>query len=121
MRSAWLVLLAALIATTPARACGPPYPAVPPEVEVAPFIGPTWDTYRCAEGPVTNFYQGAYYRRGAAGTLSRSRLRVPAVLPLQRLPQAAASILLHHGLALPRRHGRTASDGYPGSYVSFLT
>ncbi|MGY4370844.1 hypothetical protein ACVW1A_006909 [Bradyrhizobium sp. LB1.3] len=55
MRSAWLVLLAALIATTPARAGGPPYPAVPPEVEVAPFIGPTWDTYRCAEGPVTNF------------------------------------------------------------------
>jgi hypothetical protein len=55
MRSAWLVLLAALIATTPARAGGPPYPAVPPEVGVAPFIGPTWDTYRCAEGPVTNF------------------------------------------------------------------
>jgi hypothetical protein len=55
MRSAWLVLLAALIATTPARAGGPPYPAVPRGVGVAPFIGPTWDTYRCAEGPVTNF------------------------------------------------------------------
>ena len=45
----------------PARAGGPPYPAVPPEVGVAPFIGPTWDTYRCAEGPVINFYHGAYY------------------------------------------------------------
>ncbi|MET4479501.1 hypothetical protein [Bradyrhizobium sp. F1.13.3] len=22
---------------------------------------PTWDTYRCAEGPVINFYHGAYY------------------------------------------------------------
>ncbi|MGY4488195.1 hypothetical protein ACVWWR_007386 [Bradyrhizobium sp. LM3.2] len=43
MRSAWLVLLAALIATTPARAGGPLYPAVPPEVGVAPFIGPTWE------------------------------------------------------------------------------
>ena len=28
---------------------------------VAPFIGPTWDIYRCAEGPVINFYHGAYY------------------------------------------------------------
>ncbi|MDE5463047.1 hypothetical protein [Bradyrhizobium sp. CSS354] len=61
MRSAWLVLLAALVATLPARAGGPPYPAVPSEVGVAPFIGPTWDTYRCAEGPVINFYHGAYY------------------------------------------------------------
>ena len=61
MRRAWFVLLAALVATTPARAGGPPYPAVPPEVGVAPFIGPTWDIYRCAEGPVINFYHGAYY------------------------------------------------------------
>ncbi|MET4041726.1 hypothetical protein [Bradyrhizobium sp. RT5a] len=52
---------AALVATDPARAGGPPYPAVPPEVGVAPFIGPSWDTYRCAEGPVINFYHGAYY------------------------------------------------------------
>jgi hypothetical protein len=61
MRSAWFVLLAALVATPPARAGGQPYPVVPPEVGVAPFIGPTWDTYRCAEGPVINFYHGAYY------------------------------------------------------------
>ncbi|WP_247397754.1 hypothetical protein [Bradyrhizobium sp. 76] len=56
-----VVLLAALVATPPARAGGQPYPVVPPEVGVAPFIGPTWDTYRCAEGPVINFYHGAYY------------------------------------------------------------
>jgi hypothetical protein len=60
MRSAWFVLLAVLIAAAPARAGGP-YPAVPPENGVAPFIGPTWDAYRCAEGTIYNFYHGAYY------------------------------------------------------------
>ncbi|MET4152938.1 hypothetical protein [Bradyrhizobium sp. RT7a] len=25
------------------------------------FIGPTWDAYRCVEGPVYNFYHDAYY------------------------------------------------------------
>lgn len=59
MRSAWFFLLAALIAATSAHAGGP-YPVVPP-VGVAPLIGPTWDTYRCAHGPVTNFCHGAYY------------------------------------------------------------
>jgi hypothetical protein len=60
MRSAWFFLLVALIVATPARAGGP-YPAVPPEIGVAPFIGPTWDTYRCAYGTIHNFYHGAYY------------------------------------------------------------
>lgn len=60
MRGVWFVLLAILIAAGPARAGGP-YPAIPPEIGVAPFIGPTWDAYRCAEGPVYNFYHGAYY------------------------------------------------------------
>jgi hypothetical protein len=54
------VLLATLIAAAPARAGGP-YQAVPPEAAVAPFVGPTSDAHRCAEGPVPNFYQGAYY------------------------------------------------------------
>jgi hypothetical protein len=60
MRGAWFVLLAVLIAAAPAHAGGP-YPAVPPENGVAPFIGPTWDAYRCAEGTIYNFYHGAYY------------------------------------------------------------
>ena len=60
MRTAWFSLLAALVAAAPAHAGGP-YPAVPPEIGVAPFIGPAWDIYRCAQGPVYNFYHGAYY------------------------------------------------------------
>ena len=61
MRSVWLILLAGSIVAAPAHAGGPPYPVVPPEVGVAPFIGPAWDAYRCAQGPVINFYHGAYY------------------------------------------------------------
>ena len=61
MRSVWLILLTGFIVTAPAHAGGPPYPAVPAEIGVAPFIGPTWDAYRCAQGPVYNFYHGAYY------------------------------------------------------------
>jgi hypothetical protein len=60
MRGVWFVFFAVLIAAAPARAGGP-YPAIPPEVGVAPFIGPTWDAYRCAEGLPYNFYHGAYY------------------------------------------------------------
>ncbi|GMP02819.1 MULTISPECIES: hypothetical protein [Bradyrhizobium] len=60
MRDAWLFLFATLV-VAPAAHAGGPYPAVPPETGVAPFVGPTWDAYRCAEGPVTNFYHGAYY------------------------------------------------------------
>ena len=60
MRSAWFFLIAALIVAGPAQAGGP-YPAVPPEIGVAPFVGPTWDAYRCAEGVPYNLYHGAYY------------------------------------------------------------
>ena len=61
MRRVWLILVAGLMLTAPAHAGGPPYPVVPPEIGVPPFIGPSWDTYRCAQGPVFNFYHGAYY------------------------------------------------------------
>ncbi|WP_456618911.1 hypothetical protein [Bradyrhizobium sp. P5_C12] len=63
MRSARLIVVAAMAAavTAPAAAGQVPYPAIPPEIGVAPFIGPTWDAYRCAQGPVYNFYYGAYY------------------------------------------------------------
>jgi hypothetical protein len=60
MRGVWLILLAGLTVTAPAHAGGP-YPVVPPEIGVAPSIGPTWDTYRCAQGPVYSFYHDAYY------------------------------------------------------------
>ncbi|WP_249142946.1 hypothetical protein [Bradyrhizobium liaoningense] len=70
---------------------------------MAPFIGPTWDACRCAEGPVYNFYHGAYY---GAEPPALDRARLPAVLPLQRLSQAAAQIFLRHGLALLRGHDR---------------
>ena len=63
MRSAQLIVVAAMAAavTAPAAAGQVPYPAIPPEIGVAPFIGPTWDAYRCARGPVYNFYHDAYY------------------------------------------------------------
>ncbi len=38
------------------------WPAFPAEVGVAPRIGGVgWAPYRCAFGPVYNFYHGAYY------------------------------------------------------------
>ena len=60
MRSAWFVVIAVLAGAAPARAGGL-YPVVPPEIRVAPLIGPTWDGYRCADGTIYNFYHGAYY------------------------------------------------------------
>lgn len=41
--------------------CRRAIPAVPPETGTAPFVGPSWDAYRCVGGPITNFYHGAYY------------------------------------------------------------
>jgi hypothetical protein len=60
MRCALSVIFATLMVAAPAHAGGP-YPAVPPEIGVAPFIGPTWDGYRCADGTIYNFYHDAYY------------------------------------------------------------
>ena len=38
------------------------WPVIPPEIGVAPRIdGVGWAPYRCAVGPVYNFYHGAYY------------------------------------------------------------
>ncbi len=60
MRNAWFACLAVLIESTPAHAGGP-YPAIPPEIGVVPFIGPAWDGYRCVDGVPYNFYHGAYF------------------------------------------------------------
>ncbi|UWU89462.1 hypothetical protein [Bradyrhizobium sp. CB1015] len=55
-----LFVIATLMAAISAQAGGP-YPAVPPETGGAPLVGPAWDTYRCSQGPVINFYDGAHY------------------------------------------------------------
>ena len=92
--------LAALSVATPARAGGP-YPATPPEVGVAPFIGPTWDAYRCVEGTIYNFT--------TAPITARSRRRFIAAMPTGRTTATAPiarcrANILRHGLALPRGH-----------------
>jgi hypothetical protein len=62
MRHASLIVFAAVAVAWlgPARA-GRYIPAVPPEIGSAPVTGPVWSAYRCSEGPVYNFYHGAYY------------------------------------------------------------
>jgi len=59
MQGAWLFVFATLLVAAPAQAGGP-YPTVPPETGGPPFLGPSWDAYRCV-GPVTDFYHDAYY------------------------------------------------------------
>jgi len=64
MRS--VMLIAALAAACAAGIALPAHagelvPVVPPEIGVAPRIGPVWLGYRCSAGPVYNFYHGAYY------------------------------------------------------------
>jgi hypothetical protein len=62
MRSLRLILLAGLAAAVVHPACGQElWPAIPPEIGVPPIVGPVWSTYRCSNGPVYNFYHGAYY------------------------------------------------------------
>lgn len=61
MRQAQRFLLMAGLAVAGSANAGELWPAIPPEVGVAPRIGPIWRDYRCAPGAVYNFYQGAYY------------------------------------------------------------
>jgi hypothetical protein len=61
-----LVIAAALTATAAALAVPAQaqqrWPVIPDEVGVAPRIDRLdWLAYRCALGPVYNFYHGAYY------------------------------------------------------------
>ncbi|MBH5402932.1 hypothetical protein HZZ13_34815 [Bradyrhizobium sp. CNPSo 4010] len=55
MRSVGFLVVAMLLAATSAQAGGP-YPAVPTETGIAPSVGPIRNAYRCAQGPVINFY-----------------------------------------------------------------
>ena len=62
MRNACLIAVAAIAAALATPVCaGEWLPAIPPEIGVAPRVGPAWATYRCSLGPVYNFYHGAYY------------------------------------------------------------
>jgi len=65
MQNRCVVLVGAVAAAFAAIASPAPagelWPAIPPEVGVAPRIGPVWLDYRCTAGPVMNFYHGAYY------------------------------------------------------------
>lgn len=62
MRNASLIVLAALAVGWGSHAqAQDDIPVVPPEIGVAPVIGPVWTEYRCSAGPAYNFYHGAYY------------------------------------------------------------
>ena len=65
MRNALALTAAALAAiaassTEPAQARNP-WPVVPDEVGARQVGGVGWPAYRCSDGPVFNFYHGAYY------------------------------------------------------------
>jgi hypothetical protein len=64
MRYAWtlgMVMAAVLPAPSPALA-GELWPAIPPEIGVGPPLARYgWVPYRCVDGPVNNFYDGAWY------------------------------------------------------------
>ena len=61
MRNARLALIAACVGfvAEPAYA-GDRWPVVPPEIGVAPIVGPVFTDYRCHDGAY-NFYHGAFY------------------------------------------------------------
>jgi hypothetical protein len=61
MRNVHLALIAACAAVVAQSAhAGQRWPAVPPEIGVAPIVGPVFTDYRCSDGAY-NFYHGAYY------------------------------------------------------------
>jgi hypothetical protein len=67
MRNALALVIAAALNATGAAIAVPAqaherWPVIPAEIGVAPRIdGVGWAPYRCAVGPVYNFYHDAYY------------------------------------------------------------
>ncbi len=61
--SALMIIVTLTAATLAAPAAADElWPAIPAEVGVAPLVvGAGWAPYRCAVGPVYNFYHNAYY------------------------------------------------------------
>ena len=109
MQGAWLFVSATLLVAAPAQAGGP-YPTVPPEIGVAPFLGPSWDAYRCVGRPVTNFYHAAYYGEEPPA-LYRGYAHRPhnATAPIADIRAPISASRTEY--ALPRGHGgRQAAD-----------
>jgi hypothetical protein len=67
MRNARALILAAVLAAAVAAPSGSAqahkrWPAIPPEIGTGvPVDRVAWIPYRCNDGPVHNFYHGAYY------------------------------------------------------------
>jgi len=67
MKNALALIGAAALAATAATLAAPAraherWPAVPAEIGTRSPIDRIWIPYRCDDGPVYNFYHGAYYR-----------------------------------------------------------
>jgi hypothetical protein len=67
MKNALALIGAAAVAATAVALAGPVqaherWPAIPPELGTLAPIDHAWVPYRCEDGPVYNFYHGAYYR-----------------------------------------------------------
>jgi hypothetical protein len=64
MRSAQALISAAALAATAVSASAQAHerwPAIPEEMGTRSPLGVAWIPYRCSQGPVFNFYHGAYY------------------------------------------------------------
>ena len=63
MRNALALMIAAAMAAiaVPAAQAYERWPVIPYEIGVAPPGSVGWVPYRCSDGPVYNFYHGAYY------------------------------------------------------------
>jgi len=67
MKSALALIGAAAVAATAAAFAGPAqsherWPAIPAEIGTRAPIKRVWIPYHCDDGPIYNFYHGAYYR-----------------------------------------------------------
>lgn len=108
MRNALALVIAGAINATvvPAQA-HERWPVVPAEIGVAPRVdGVGWAPYRCAVGPVYNFYHGAYYG-GEPPAVYLGYAYRPYYRYTAYLSRAAADLCLRHGSALV---GRPSSD-----------
>jgi hypothetical protein len=66
MRNALVLVTAAVLTAITAALPGPTmaherWPDIPPELGIGAPVDGAWIPYRCSDGPVYNFYHGAYY------------------------------------------------------------
>jgi hypothetical protein len=67
MRNASVLIAAVVLAGVAVPLTGPAraqefWPVIPPEQGIFPVVRPAPVPWRCSDGPVWNFYHGAYYR-----------------------------------------------------------